>query len=209
MRCNQAPGGQETPFTLYVEGPRDRSILRAWAYRLLPSRARKLFSDSVILGGRRPDRAIDHFRSSSAAAGLCVLDRDGGEPPPDHSEDGLSFFIWGRRHIESYLLVPVAIRRALALPSADRRLERTFDDQVPHTDDDAAWRNLDAKRLLGPKGALPRALGCPFPLTRIARVTRETELHEDVLRLFDQLRSALDPSTTHRTVEIRTRWTRS
>ncbi len=184
------------PLTFYVEGPRDRSILRAWAYRLMPSRARSLFEDSVILGGRRPLRALEHFRShlaeSPGARAICVLDRDGGgEPAPDPNGYDLRFFTWSRRHIESYLLVPDAIRRALRLPDGDRRVERALLDLVPEAGDERGWRGLDAKRLLARQGALPKALGRPLPLARIARATRESELHPDVQVLFAEVRDLL------------------
>jgi len=181
------------PLTVYVEGPRDRSILRAWAYRLMPAGARALFQDSVILGGRRPERALEHFSSRLAerpgARALCVLDRDGGgDPVPDPNGYDLRFFTWSRRHIESYLLEPSAIRRALGLPEGDRTVERALLDLVPEPGDERAWRALDAKRLLARQGALPRALGCTLPLARIAQATREAELHSDVIELFEQLR---------------------
>ena len=198
--------GPGPSLTFYVEGPRDRSILRAWAYRLMPARARSLFQASVILGGRRPERALEHFRTHQAsqpgARGICVLDRDGGgNPVPDANGCDLRFFTWSRRHIESYLLVPAAIRRALRLPEGDRRVERALLDHVPEAGDEAAWRSLDAKRLLAHRGALPLALGCSLPLSRIARSTREAELHPDVHALFDAVQSLLGapnrPEVTH------------
>ncbi len=180
-------------FALYVEGPRDRSILRAWSFRLLSGPARGLLSAAVILGGRRPDRAIEHFRSCGGAEagirGLCILDRDGGDAPPSQ-EPGLEMFTWGRRHIESYLLVPGAIRRAMGLPEHDRRVERLLELRHPEGLDEHAWRELDAKRLLGPKGELARGLGGPLPLARIAQATRESELHDDVHDVFARLRQA-------------------
>jgi len=184
--------GDPGPFVLYVEGPRDRSILRAWASRLIPEHAVTLVRGAVILGGRRPARAIEHFRSGHAGAhALCVLDRDEDDPPSPQAESGLQFFVWGRRHIESYLLVPAAIRRALALSEGDRRVEALLDGALPAADDAAAWRVLDAKRLLGEKGPLARALGRPLPLARIARATREEELHPDVHSVFARLREGL------------------
>ena len=182
-------------FSLYVEGPRDRSILRAWSFRLLSGPARHLVSAAVILGGRRPDRAIQHFRDCGGAEagirGLCILDRDGGAAPTS-PEPGLEIFTWGRRHIESYLLVPGAIRRALGLPEHDRRVERLLDTRHPNGLDERDWRELDAKRLLGPKGALARGLGGPLPLTRIAQATRESELHDDVHDVFARLRQGFE-----------------
>ena len=184
--------GQPESFVLYVEGPRDRSILRAWASRLLPERAPTFLADAVILGGRRPARALEHFRARDGSArGLCLLDRDEeGAPPPD-AEEGLEFFTWGRRHIESYLLVPAAIRRALSLGPDDRRVETALNGGLPAADDTAGWRALDAKRLLGDRGPLATALGRPLPLPRIARATREAELHEDVHRVFERIRQGL------------------
>jgi hypothetical protein len=151
----------------------------------------------VILGGRRPARAVEHFRSARAAEagarGLCLLDRDDGAAAqlPGGREPGLGFFTWTRRHIESYLLVPEAIRRALGLPDDDARIERLLREHLPLAAGEEAFRDVDAKRLLGPRGALARALGRSLPLSRIARFTRETELHADVHALFGRLREEL------------------
>ena len=183
---------------LYVEGPQDRAILRAWAYRLLPSMGRRLFGASVILGGRRPARAVEHFcgagGSGAGLVGVCVLDRDDGNQPlfPDSGVPGLEFFTWGRRHIESYLLVPAAIQRTLRMTSdGDRRIRRAIDAAIPGSVDEAAYGQIDAKRLLGPNGELPRVVGQPISVQRVARATRVEELHPDVHRLFDRLREGL------------------
>jgi hypothetical protein len=180
-----------------VEGARDRGILEGWSQRLVPALTRRLSRASVILGGRQPARAIEHFRRvSSAAAGaraLCVLDRDDGSAasPPEASVPGLEFFTWSRRHIESYLLVPAAIRRALCLREADARIERVLRPHLPAAGDEGAYRALDAKRLLGSNGVLPRALGCSIPLGQVARATRAEELHADVHALFVRLKGEL------------------
>jgi hypothetical protein len=183
---------------LYVEGPQDRAILRAWAYRLLPSMGRRLFGASVILGGRRPARAVEHFcgagGSDAGLVGVCVLDRDDGNQPPfsDSGVPGLEFFTWGRRHIESYLLIPAAIQRTLRVaPDGDRRIRRAIDAALPDSVDEAAYGQIDAKRLLGPNGDLPRVVGQPISVQRVARATRVEELHPDVHRLFDRLREGL------------------
>ena len=185
-------------FVLYLEGPADRGILRGWSYRLLPSVARQLFGDCVILGGRQPARAVDHFRrlggAESGARALCLLDRDDGmvEELAD-AEPGLDVFTWSRRHIESYLLIPQAIRRALGGRKEDAdRLERLLRQHLPSGDDEEAYRAVDAKRLLGPGGLLPRALGQRIDLSRVARATREAELHGDVHALFARLREGLE-----------------
>ncbi len=186
-----------TRFILYMEGPADRGILRGWSYRLLPSVARQLFRDSVILGGRRPARAVEHFRglggAASGARALCVLDRDdGGAHELAEAEPGLHVFTWSRRHIESYLLVPAAIRRALGRDDDQGRLGRLLRHHLPRSDDEEAYRAVDAKRLLGRGGLLPRALGRPIDLARIARATREAELHGDVHDLFARLREEVE-----------------
>jgi hypothetical protein len=184
-------------FVLYLEGPRDRSILRGWSYRLIPALARPLFQASVILGGRQPNRAIAHFRglggAGSGIRALCVLDRDDvGEAAAEASEPGLEFFTWSRRHIESYLLVPAAIERALDATPRDSRVRRLLREHLPDEGDEDAFRRFDAKRLLGPTGVLARRLKRPIALGRVARVTRETELHSDVHALFARLRAGLD-----------------
>jgi len=184
-------------FVLYVEGPRDREILRAWAYRLLPTLARRIIETAVILGGRQPQRAAEHFRrqggTRSGMRALCVLDRDDGGlyQPSYDGEDGLEFFTWSRRHIESYLLVPSALRRALCLGDRASSLDRLLGKHLPAPGDEVAFGNVDAKRFLGPNGVLPRALGRPIPLGGVARATRETELHPDVHELFGRLRRLL------------------
>ena len=181
---------------LYVEGPADRGILRGWAYRLLPALAGSLLEGSVILGGRRPARALAHFRALGGAAGgaraLCVLDRDDGEGVglPD-AEPGLEIFTWSRRHIESYLLVPEALGRALGRADGRGQLVRLLREHLPADGNEEAWRAVDAKRLLGPGGLLPRALGRPIDLARVARMTQAAELHPDVHSLFGRVQDAL------------------
>ena len=197
-RDSHLNGGEPGRFLLFVEGARDRGILEGWSQRLFPSLTRPLSLASVILGGRQPARAVERFRrlrsQSDGARALCVLDRDDGSAPsePDPSVPGLEFFTWSRRHIESYLLVPAAIRRALQLRQADARIDRVLRDHLPAAGDEIAYRALDAKRLLGSNGVLPRALGCSIPLGQVARATRAEELHADVHALFVRLRGELE-----------------
>jgi len=184
-------------FVLYVEGARDRDVLRAWAQRVHPPLARAVASDAVILGGRQPERAAAHFRELRAAAprarGLCVLDRDGGvdDLGLPEGEPGLEFHVWPRRHIESYLLVPEAIRRSLRLPAHDGRVGRVCRRLLPPPGDEDAFQALDAKRLIAPEGELARALGLPLRAGRIARAMREDDLHADVHALLEIAREAL------------------
>jgi hypothetical protein len=169
----------------------------AWCRRLLPGFAGPLSRSTVILGGRQPARAVEHFRglggARSGARGLCVLDRDDGRAPAldESPEPGLEFFTWGRRHIESYLLVPGAISRVLRLSASDGRVERALRAHLPSDDDERAYRDFDAKRILAPRGPLSRALGVQIPLARVARATHASELHSDVHAFFGRLRREL------------------
>ena len=199
LQLDPEPGsGSSAPngFVLYVEGPNDRSILREWSYRLIPQLAGRLFDETVILGGRQPVRAAEHFHAEvdrrPNAQALCILDRDDeahGALPDCHAN--LVFFTWSRRHIESYLLIPEALHRVLGRSGDRDRMTRAFREHLPPPDDEDAHRELNAKRLLGKKGPLARALGRPLPLARIARATREPELHRDVHELFNYLRGKL------------------
>ena len=182
-------------FVLYVEGPRDRDLLRTWAQRVSPILARGIAECTVILGGRQPARAVSHFRELRARGeverGLCVLDRDGegGVLRLVDEEPGLEFFTWRRRHIESYLLVPDAIRRSARAP-AELRVLRPLRELLPAPEDEAALADLDAKRLLARHGPLDRLLG-PLPPSRVARAMRADELHADVRDLLDRVRAGL------------------
>lgn len=189
---SERPERREARFVLYVEGARDRELLRTWTQRHFPELG-TLVRSAVILGGRQPARAAEHFRGVRAAEqdaqGLCVLDRDhAGPDEPDIEAPGLDFFVWRRRHIESYLLVAEAIRRSVPAGKERFRLERLLREELPPREDEAAYRKLDAKRLLAPEGALARAVGQPIAVGRIARSMRQDELHADVLALLTLLR---------------------
>lgn len=197
-------------FLLYVEGPRDGDLLCAWARRCSPGLARVLRPALVILGGRQPARAVEHLRDAQSnghagARGLCVLDRDGSDDLDTEAWNvsGLDFFMWSRRHIESYLLVPAALQRGMRLAPHDGRVTRFFRDRLPPLDDEPAWRTLEAKRLFAPRGDLARALGRPIPPGRIARAMLSDELHPDIRMLFERVEVALgfgdpDPAAIRR-----------
>ena len=170
---------------LYVEGPRDREIIEGWALRAPQRLAERVREATIILGGRQPARAREHLAEeraeNGAARGLCVLDRDEA-PAPEASldADGLEFFVWGRRHIESYLLEPAALARVLR--NFDARALRALAAELPAADDERGWRALDAKRRLA-------ASGRRFSWGRLARGMREDELHPDVKDLLARLAS--------------------
>src|SRR5262249_808859 len=132
-------------------------------------------------------RALD-----DAVRGLCVLDGDLPSSPAPEEHEGLEQFTWSRRHIESYLLVPAAIERAAR--SHDTRLRRLLDEELPDPGNEAAFRCFDAKRFLGPKGALAHLLGRPLRAGAIARALRADEIHPDVRALCTRIASGLGES---------------
>lgn len=177
---------------VYVEGARDRDVLLGFASVRSSRLVKELRSSAVILGGRRPARAQEHFAARRADTpdlrALCLLDRDlDSTPAPDDLGEGIEAFMWTRRHIESYLLIPDAIRRGLRTRDRHGKLGRLLREHLPAAGDEARLAALDAKRLLAPAGPIARELGRPLPLGRIARATLPEEHHEDVAALLDRL----------------------
>jgi len=143
------------PTVLYVEGPRDRDVLEGWARAASVPLARAVRETAVILGGRQLGRAVSHFAEAAAArpglGGLCVLDRDDAAEAPGGA-DGLEIFMWSRRHIESYLLVPAAIQRALRLPEHDGRVSRLLRQHLPTRPTRARCATSTPSACSGPRG---------------------------------------------------------
>ena len=184
-------------FFLYVEGPLDAEILRIWARRRSPRLARHLENRLVILGGRRPARAVEHIRAENGAGrpgrGLVVLDRDHHVPSstPSLSESCLEVFTWSRRHIESYVLVRSAIHRVLGSDADAARLSRLLAGHLPFLEDEESCRDVDAKRMLGRNGLLARQAGVVISPVEIARAMRPEEFHPDVRDLYQRIETAL------------------
>jgi hypothetical protein len=130
---------------------------------------------------------------------VCVLDGDGLADPVAHEPlpPGFEFFTWPRRQIESYLLVPTAIRCCMRASAMDRRPARLLAELLPDPCDEQAMRDLDAKRLLDPKGSLARRLGVSISPAGIARQMNRSDLHPDVLCLLGRLRRAVGMGESH------------
>ena len=193
---------------LYVEGPRDREILETWARRVEPAVARLIEERTVIMGGRQPVRALEDFRKRGGGGagwrGLIVLDRDHHETHdeevgPDDlvAEPGLELFVWGLRHIESYLLVPSAIRRLARGLDGAERLEALIAAEL-----EGEGRG-HAKRFLGAGGSLAEVLGTDLRAGEIARAMREDELHADVRGLLVRIGALSGVATPRPEVVIR------
>ena len=185
-------------FILYVEGPRDREILSIFAKRESRELSKGVNASAIILGGRQPLRARNHFklkiRKHESIRALCILDRDDPVEICPDSETGLEFFVWRRRHIESYLLVPRALAFALASRETSHELEKVIKREIPSNLEDEDFETLDAKRLLGVKGPIARVIGKKPDLGRIARNIRTEELHPDVVRVLEKIRLGLNIS---------------
>ena len=198
-------------FVLYVEGARDREILGCWARRVDPGLARCIESSTIILGGRQPARALSDFEkrggTSAGYSGIVLLDRDhhdqleaASADEPGFAAVGLEVFVWSLRHIESYLLVPAAIRRMLGLEIDDRTVER-FLAELPA--EALGAESLHAKRVLGAGGLLSEALGAELRAGDIARAMRLDDLHADVRLLLDRIGSLSGQSPKGPEVVIR------
>ena len=192
---------------LYVEGAGDRAIVEGWARSLSPRFERAVRAATIILGGRQPARARAHLQHererNPEVRGLCILDRDARDEAQLAPLEGLEVFTWSRRHIESYLLDPAAIRRALRRRDHDGTLERFLRDEFPAPDDEAAFHRLDAKKLLAPRGRLALDLGRPISLGRVARTMRPEDYHPDIRQLLERLRILLGQSSPSPVVTLR------
>ena len=134
------------PFYLYIEGPRDRELLRAWARIMSRDLERELMNRCFILGGRRPDRARAHLTkiqiNEPSASGLCLLDRDEPLMKNPMPMKGLRYFTWGRRHIESYLLVRRPLLSGINLQKNAVRIERVLRKHLPSPNDEERCKIL-------------------------------------------------------------------
>jgi len=126
----------------------------------------------------------DHHAHSDSEAAIA---RELGISGEDAA--GLELFVWSQRHIESYLLVPAAIRRVLGDavddPRVDQALAETHSEQ--RRGDAEAASGLHAKRVLGAGGSLSEALGRELRAGAIARAMRREDLHDDVHDLFGRI----------------------
>jgi hypothetical protein len=186
---------EDARFVLYVEGARDREILGCWARRVDPALSRIIDATAVILGGRRPARAVADFEKRGGVGagyrGLVVLDRDDHDAAAAGdarlSRAGLEVFVWSLRHIESYLLVPTAIRRMLGLARDDRTVEHFLEEGARADRASTTGASLHAKRILGAGGLLSEALGAELRAGDIARAMRREEIHDDVHELLERI----------------------
>jgi len=194
---------------LFVEGAGDRAIIEGWARSVSPRFERALRSATVILGGRQPARARRHLQKARlerpSLCALCILDRDAAAEDDPGEAEGLEIRTWQRRHIESYLLDPEAIRKALRRRDHDGRLTRLLTDLFPSSDDSDALRELHAKTLLGPRGPVAAEVGRAVPLGRVARAMRPEDHPVEVRQLLGRLATLLGHAPPTPVVTLRRR----
>ena len=152
---------EQTGWVLYLEGPTDLAILRAFAERLGHEEAiRALERPFAHYVGNQPKQAEDHYRGLREALpnlkGVAIFDR---LKKPMPASGPLEFLTWKKREIENYLCTPAtlesyargftpedlftesrlgAMRKAIAeIEEALKRLNKgsPWDDDVKASDD--------------------------------------------------------------------------
>lgn len=110
---------EQTGWVLYVEGPTDLAILRAFAKTLGHAAAEHLERPFVVYVRNHPPLARNHFRGLREAkadlVGIAVYDR---LEHPLQQGPGLRETMWGRREIENYLCYPEVLLRYAEQSSA-------------------------------------------------------------------------------------------
>ena len=162
---------------VYVEGETDEKCLRGWAEALgsnheFASLAECLKSVAfVYLSGGSAETMIEqadqHFRGckllSETAQRLLVLDRNDGKWQNRVAHDPL-LKVWRKKHVESYLLVPAAWKRAvsraaeqtfaLAAAALENTVDAFFQEQSGGAEvnwlnpTQQAFQDIDAKKML-------------------------------------------------------------
>ncbi len=162
---------------LYVEGETDEKCLRGWAEALAVDPAFASLKESmksvafVYLSGGSAESMLEqadrHFRGckllSETAQRLLVLDRNDGKWQNRVLRDPL-LIVWRKKHIESYLLVPSAWKRAvsraaeqtfaLATAALENAVDEFFQEQSGGAEvnwlnpTQQAFQDIDAKKML-------------------------------------------------------------
>ena len=162
---------------IYVEGETDEKCLRGWAEALaddpaFPSLKEDMKSVAfVYLSGGSAESMLEqadrHFKGckllSETAQRILVLDRNDGKWQNRVAHDP-PLKVWRKKHIESYLLVPAAWKRAVSraveqtFPLAAAALENTVDAFFREQSGGAevnwvnptqqAFQDIDAKKML-------------------------------------------------------------
>lgn len=196
---------------LYVENESDSKLLREWANILdHPARAFLSFPYVWPLEGKgNLGEAKRHFTCLRLAypeiEGLCVLDRDQGQPASDDAPPGLAIVSWPRYEIENYLLNPDLLLEfvdrptslfELAAVQADReQVRRAFSENFPPgidwLGDAQVLKDLKASNfLVDTLSRTSRALQ-KRDLYMLASLTAPEQVHRDVRQTLDRIAAML------------------
>lgn len=207
----------DAPGILYLEGPTDLEILRAWArvleHPVLETLTTRLFWKPTV-SQMRPGAAgiknSDHYEALQLVRGdlpgLELIDGDAhsGIQSTEITGQGLQRLRWQRYEIESYLFHPDALARfveaivgSAAAPHVADLQKHLHDTQPPAflaepLGDHGFLRGTKARVYLIPPALT--AAGLPdVPYTRfheIAAVMRPTEIHPEVKEKLDLIQKA-------------------
>ncbi len=162
---------------IYIEGEGDEECLRGWVDSLAKDSSFASLNEKmkavafVYLSGGSAETMLEqadrHFRGckllSESAQRLMVLDRNDGKWRNRVAQDS-SLLVWSKRHVESYLLVPSAWKRAaslaaeqtfeLATASLENTVDAFFNEQSGGAEinwlnpTQQAFQDIDAKKML-------------------------------------------------------------
>lgn len=216
---------------VYVEGETDEELLRGWASALAADPQFKSLPEAmdrvafVPLRGGSADEMLEfadkHFRGckllSENAQRVLVLDRNDGKWMR-RAECDPNLFVWRKRHVESYLLVPVAWERAartaaenqfpIASAAAAACVQAFFREQNRGIEVDwlnpteQIFRDLDAKQMLfearknrddGYDALVARLYDQQVVVRRrdVSSAMQPAEIHDDVKQTFRLIFTAL------------------
>lgn len=192
---------------LYVENESDSKLLREWA-NILDHPAKSFLSFPYVWpleGKGNLGEAKRHFACLRLAyaeiKGLCILDRDQGQPISDDVPPGLTTVSWPRYEIENYLLNPDLLARfveratdlfELAAVQSDREeVARAFSENFPPgidwLGDAQVLKDLKASNFLVDTLARTSRPLQKRDLYMLASLTAPAQIHRDVREILDRI----------------------
>ncbi|MFY9826039.1 MAG: AAA family ATPase [Thermoanaerobaculia bacterium] len=198
---------------LYVENESDSKLLREWA-NVLDHRARAFLSFPYVWpleGKGNLGEAKRHFACLRLAypdiKGLCILDRDQGQPISDTAPPGLATVSWSRYEIENYLLNPDLLLKLVDQPTdlfelaavqSDReQVLRAFRENFPAgidwLGDAQVLRDLKASNFLVDTLSRTSRPLQKRDLYMLASLTAPGQVHRDVREMLDRIAGMLPP----------------
>jgi hypothetical protein len=198
---------------LYVENESDSKLLREWANILdHPAQAFLSFPYVWPLEGKgNLGEAKQHFRCLRLAypnlKGLCILDRDQGQPISDDAPPGLTIASWPRYEIENYLLNPDVLLEIVDRPAdlfelADLKSDReqilrmfreNFPSGIDWLGDAPVLRDLKASNFLVDTLSRTSRPLQKRDLYMLASLATPGQVHRDVQEMLDRVARIMPP----------------